>query len=331
MNTEDDIKHTLLLVDDEPINLQVLRHTLQSDYRLLFAKDGETALEIIKNETPDLILLDIMMPNISGHDVCRKLKADPLTKSIPIIFITALSDAENEQLGLELGAVDYISKPFSPPIVKSRVKTHLSLVQVDELIDTRMHIVRSLGKAAGYKDNETGMHIVRMSHYAYRLAKELGFNKHARQELFNAAPMHDVGKIGIPDSILLKPGKLTPEEWEVMRQHTTIGAKIIGEHRSSMLRLAVKIASYHHEKWDGSGYPHGLKGEEIPLEARIISIVDVFDALTSVRPYKKAWTVEEASNFINESSGTHFDPVVVMAFNACLPDIVEIMEKWSDS
>lgn len=163
MNTEDNIKHTLLLVDDEPVNLQVLRHTLQGEYRLLFAKDGETALEIIKNEIPDLILLDIMMPNVSGHEVCKRLKADPLTKSIPIIFITALSDAENEQLGLELGAVDYISKPFSPPIVKSRVKTHLSLVQVDELIDTRMHIVRSLGKAAGYKDNETGMHIVRMS------------------------------------------------------------------------------------------------------------------------------------------------------------------------
>lgn len=143
--------------------------------------------------------------------------------------------------------------------------------------------------------------------------------------------MHDVGKIGIPDSILLKPGKLTPEEWEIMRQHTTIGAKIIGEHRSSMLRLAVKIALYHHEKWDGSGYPHGLKGEEIPLEARIISIVDVFDALTSVRPYKKAWSVEDAVELINEGSGSHFDPVVVMAFNACLPAITEVMHKWSDS
>lgn len=330
MNNEDNIKHTLLLVDDEPINLQVLRHTLQNDYRLLFAKDGETALEIIKKNIPDLILLDIMMPNLSGHDVCKILKEDPLTSSIPIIFITALSDDKNEHLGLELGAVDYITKPFSPPIVKARVKTHLSLVKVDELIDTRKHIVYSLGKAASYKDNETGMHIIRMSHYARILAKELGFPKYACQELFEAAPMHDVGKIGIPDSILLKPGKLTPEEWDIMRQHTTIGAKIIGEHRSSLLQLASKLALYHHEKWDGSGYPHGIKGEEIPLEARIIALVDVFDALTSKRPYKEAWSVEDAAKHIIESSGTHFDPVVVMAFESCLPDMIKVKEKWSD-
>lgn len=330
MSNEDERRHTLLLVDDEPINLQVLRHTLQNDYRLLFAKDGETALEIIKKNIPDLILLDIMMPNLSGHDVCRILKENPLTSPIPIIFITALSDEKNEHYGLELGAVDYITKPFSPPIVKARVKTHLSLVRVDELVDTRKHIVYSLGKDASFKDNETGLHIVRMSHYARILATEIGFSKYASQELFEAAPMHDVGKIGIPDSILLKPGKLTPEEWDVMRQHTTIGAKIIGEHKSSLLQLATKLALYHHEKWDGTGYPHGIKGEEIPLEARIIALVDVFDALTSVRPYKKAWHVDEAVKYITENSGKHFDPVVVMAFERCIPQLIEIKDKWSD-
>ncbi|HLU79986.1 MAG TPA: two-component system response regulator [Burkholderiaceae bacterium] len=322
---------TLLLVDDEASNLQVLRHTLQHDYRLLFAKDGPTALELAQRERPHLILLDVMMPGMSGHDVCRALKQDPATQAIPVIFVTALADVENEQLGLELGAVDYIIKPFSPHIVKARVRTHLRLVSVEEVVQTRLEIVRCLGKAAEYKDNETGAHVLRMSHYSRIVALALGLSDAHADLLLHAAPMHDIGKIGIPDSILCKPGRLTEQEWEIMRQHTVIGAQILGDHPSGLLRLAATIALCHHEKWDGSGYPRGLAGEDIPLEARIVAIADVFDALTSVRPYKRAWSVDDAVELIRSESGGHFDPRVVEAFLESLPEILQIKECWQDA
>ena len=325
-----DYRKAILLVDDEPTNLQVLRHTLQDKYRLLFAKNGQTALDLVKTESPDLILLDVMMPEISGYDVCQRVKADASTENIPIIFVTALSESEDEEYGLNLGAVDYITKPFSPPIVRARVRTHLSLVQAKELKETRLHIIRSLGKAAEYRDNETGMHIVRMSHYAYCLAKKVGYSDEAADELLNAAPMHDVGKIGIPDKILLKPGKLDPDEWHTMKQHAAIGAEIIGGHSSKLLQLAAEIARHHHEKWDGSGYPDGLSGKEIPHQARIVTLVDVFDALTSERPYKREWSVAEAIDFIKQQKGSHFDPELVDAFIECLPEILEMKERWAD-
>lgn len=321
---------TLLLVDDEASNLQVLRHTLQNDYRLLFAKDGQTALELVRQNRPDLVLLDVMMPGMSGHQVCRALKQDNATQSIPVIFVTALADAENEHLGLELGAVDYITKPFNPHIVRARVRTHLRLVRVEELVHTRLEIVRALGKAAEYKDNETGAHVLRMSHFSQLVALEMGFSEYEAEQLLHAAPMHDIGKIGIPDAILSKPGRLTDEEWVIMRQHTVIGAHILGDHSSGLLRLAASIALSHHEKWDGSGYPHGLAGEDIPLHARIVAIADVFDALTSVRPYKRAWTIEDAVELIRSESGRHFDPRVVTAFLNCLPEILEIKVRWQD-
>ncbi len=325
-----DMRKKILLVDDEPTNLQVLRHTLQDNYRLFFAKDGSTALDLVNKEQPDLLLLDIMMPDVSGYDVCQRLKADQKYKNIPIIFVTALSQTEDEEYGFSLGAVDYITKPFSPPIVRARVRTHLSLVQANELKETRLHIIRSLGKAAEYRDNETGMHIVRMSNYAYCLSKKVGYTEDQAEELLNAAPMHDVGKIGIPDTILLKPGKLEKEEWDIMRQHPAIGAEIIGGHNSSLLQLAAKIARHHHEKWDGTGYPDGLAGQEIPHQARIVTLVDVFDALTSERPYKRAWSIDEAIDFIKSQSGRHFDPELVEAFLDCLPEILEMKEKWAD-
>ncbi|MFT0534246.1 HD domain-containing phosphohydrolase [Castellaniella hirudinis] len=321
---------TLLLVDDESTNLQVLRHTLQAEHRLLFAKDGPTALALVAKEHPDLILLDVMMPGMSGHEVCATLKNDAKTRHIPVIFVTALSDADDERKGLELGAVDYIIKPFSPPIVQARVRTHLSLVQADEVRQTRLQIIRCLGAAAEYRDNETGLHIVRMSHYAWRLAKEIGYSDEDADELLHAAPMHDVGKIGIPDGILLKPGKLNDDEWAVMRQHPAIGAHILGEHPGGLLKLAATIALRHHEKWDGTGYPDGLAGEAIPLAARIVTLVDVFDALTSVRPYKRAWTVDEAMDFIHQQSGRHFDPDLVTAFERCLPDVLVFKTRWAD-
>ncbi|HET8596441.1 MAG TPA: HD domain-containing phosphohydrolase [Castellaniella sp.] len=330
MNDRNDARRTLLLVDDESTNLQVLRHTLQAGYRLLFAKDGPTALSLVRKDRPDLILLDIMMPAMSGYEVCEALKRDEATASIPVIFVTALSDAADEHKGLELGAVDYITKPFSPPIVQARVRTHLSLVQAAEVRQTRLQIIRCLGAAAEYRDNETGLHIVRMSHYAWRLAREVGYGEEAADELLHAAPMHDVGKIGIPDAVLLKPGKLDAGEWAVMRQHPLIGARIIGEHPSGLLRLAATIALHHHEKWDGSGYPGGLAGEDIPLAARIVALADVFDALTSVRPYKPAWTVEAAMEYVREQSGRHFDPALVAAFERCLPDILVFRDRWAD-
>ncbi|WP_066457397.1 response regulator [Castellaniella caeni] len=329
-NRQIDARRALLLVDDEPTNLQVLRHTLQDEYRLLFAKDGATALELVRKERPDLILLDVMMPGMSGHAVCQALKQDPATRGIPVIFVTAMSDADDEYHGLELGAVDYVTKPFSPAIIRARVRTHLSLVAADEVRDTRLRIIQCLGAAAEYRDNETGMHIIRISHFARCLARAVGYDEAEADDLLHASPMHDVGKIGIPDAILLKPGKLTDDEWRIMRRHPAIGAQIIGDHPSRLLRMAATIALRHHEKWDGSGYPDGLAGEAIPHEARIVALVDVFDALTSVRPYKRAWPVDEALAYIRAQSGHHFDPVLVEAFMGCMPEILDIRQRWAD-
>lgn len=322
-------RQTLLLVDDEPTNLQVLRQSLQQDYRLLFAKDGATALELVNKDRPDLILLDIMMPGLSGYEVCKTLKGCTSTSGIPIIFVTALADDNDEQQGLELGAVDYITKPFNPHIVHARVRTHLSLVQAQEVLESRLQIIQCLGAAAEYKDNETGLHVIRMSHMCKVIALAAGYSESAANELMLAAPMHDVGKIGIPDAILQKPGKLDEAERLIMNQHAEIGAKIIGDHPSGLLKLPASIA-HHHEKWDGSGYPRGLSAEQIPLEARIVALADVFDALTSVRPYKAAWPLEKAIDYIREQSGQHFDPALVEAFMGCIPELISIQQRWAE-
>lgn len=330
MITPVDARPLLLLVDDEATNLQVLRHILQEEYRLLFAKDGGKALEMAEREQPDLILLDVMMPGMTGYEVCEALKAQAHLQAVPVIFVTALVDVEDEARGFAVGAVDYITKPVSPPIVRARVRTHLSLVRMDELRQTRLQIVQRLGMAAEYKDNETGLHVIRMSHFSKVLALAAGFSEAAAEELLNAAPMHDIGKIGIPNAVLRKPGKLDEQEWAVMRQHVEIGARIIGEHASGLLRTAQRIGLSHHEKWDGTGYPNGLSGEDIPLEGRIVAIADVFDALTSVRPYKTAWSVEEAVGLLREESGKHFDPQLVELFIQQLPAILEIKERWAE-
>ena len=321
----------ILVVDDEPSNLQVLRQILQPDYRLLFARDGARAVDIARQELPALVLLDVMMPGMTGHEVCRQLKADPVTAAIPVIFVTAMADVEDEARGFEVGAVDYITKPVSPAIVRARVKTHLSLVRAEELRESRLQIIRRLGRAAEYKDNETGLHVVRMSHYARILALGLGWSEQRADDLLHAAPMHDIGKIGIPDHILLKPGPLTPEESAIMKRHPTIGGEIIGDHPSPVLRMARRIAECHHERWDGSGYPAGLAGEAIPVEARVIAVADVFDALTTARPYKKAWPVEEAVERLTLDTGTHFDPTLVPVFLDRLPDILEVRARHMDA
>lgn len=321
---------TLLLVDDEPANLQVLRNILSTQYRLLFARDGERALQLARTETPDLILLDVMMPGLTGYEVCETLKRGERTSRIPVIFVTALSDVDNEARGFDLGAVDYITKPVSALIVRARVKNHLSLVRVDELAETRLAVVQRLGRAAEYKDNETGLHVIRMSHFARLIALAAGQGENWSDTLLNAAPMHDVGKIGIPDAILQKPGKLDADEWTIMQRHAEIGAEIIGEDGSALLDMAREVALCHHEKWDGSGYPRGLAGEDIPFPARIVAIADVFDALTSERPYKKAWPIEEATRLIREQAGKHFDPALVETFFQCLPEILHVRDRWQE-
>lgn len=328
MNSNEKAK--ILIIDDEPTNLQILNEILKNDYTLYFAKDAKKGWELAETERPNLILLDVMMPETTGYDLCQKLKTNDITKFIPVIFVTALTDVGDEEKGFSLGAVDYITKPVSPSIVKARVKTHLSLVDGEEVKITRLQIIQRLGMASEYKDNETGMHVIRMSHYSKTLARAIGYSEEEAEEILNAAPMHDVGKIGIPDSIIQKPGKLTEEEWLIMKRHPEIGAEIIGDHHSSLLRLAKSIALTHHEKFDGSGYPKGLVGENIPLEGRIIAIADVFDALTTVRPYKKAWEVEDALSYLQKEAGTHFDPKLVKEFLNVIPKILEIKAEWPE-
>ncbi len=318
----------VLVVDDEPANLKVMRQILQDQYRLTFARSGQEALVRLEQDSVDLILLDIMMPEMTGFDVCKRLKEKPETASVPVIFVTALRDSIDEEKGFALGGVDYIVKPVIPSIVRARVKTHLSLVKIETLRETQIDLIQRLGRAAEYKDNETGMHVQRMSHYAKILAVAAGMDEESAEELRMAATMHDIGKIGIPDNILLKPGKLDEQEFYHMKKHAEIGGNLLANSRSPLVALAHTIAITHHEKWDGSGYPNRLSGEEIAIEGRIAAIADVFDALTSVRPYKQAWSVEQAVEFLQEQAGKHFDPHLVPIFIEQLPKILDIKAKF---
>ncbi|KMY68375.1 chemotaxis protein CheY [Desulfocarbo indianensis] len=324
-------KPKILVVDDEPQNLQLVRQVLGGDYQLSFATDGDKALEAAVKHKPDLILMDVMMPNVDGYQACRNLKADPNLAKIPVIFVTAMGDVSDEAEGFDAGAVDYITKPIKAPVVKRRVATHLSLVNVEELKRTRLIIIQRLGRAAEFKDNETGLHVIRMSHYCKILAEKISQPPEWCTLVFQATPMHDVGKIGVPDKVLLKPGPLNDDEWKIMKRHPKMGADIIGGHDSKLLTMAASIALTHHEKWDGSGYPAGLKGEEIPLASRITAVADVFDALTTVRPYKDAWPVEKAIKLLQEEQGKHFDPELSPAFISCLDDVLAIKERWAET
>jgi putative two-component system response regulator len=334
---------TILVADDSPQNIELLSRVLGQEYRIKVATSGEKALKIAySDEPPDLILLDIMMPDLSGLQVCQRIKANPDRRRIPIIFVTAMTTVEDESLGLAMGAVDYISKPISPPLVQARVRTHLALYdqsrelermvaqRTAELVATRQQIIRRLGRAAEFKDNETGNHVVRMSHIARLVAQQAGLGPEAVQLIFQTAAMHDLGKIGVPDRILLKPGPLTDEEWVIMRQHAQIGADIIGRHENELLATARAIALTHHEKWDGTGYPQGLKGEQIPLYGRIVAIADVFDALMTRRPYKPPLPAAEALAIMAEQKGRHFDPVLLDCFFQQQFEILKVMELYSD-
>ncbi|OPX54535.1 putative two-component system response regulator [Oceanospirillum multiglobuliferum] len=340
----------LLVVDDEPVNVKLLERTLaKAGYQNIESTlDSRQVCDLYEQGQHDLILLDLNMPHMDGFAVMTALR-QRFNPTPQVLVLTAQSAQEFRTQALELGARDYVTKPFERNELLHRVsnllestlyrqeleKLNLSLEQkvqdrTHELNETRLQIVRRLGRAAEYRDNETGLHIVRMSKTSRLLGAAMGMNEAECELLLNASPMHDIGKIGIPDKVLLKPGKFEPEEWLLMQQHAQIGADILEGESSDLLSMAREIALTHHEKWDGSGYPNGLKGEEIPLVGRICAIADVFDALTSTRPYKKAWSIEDALALINENNGKHFDPAVVAAFMDNLDAILEIRDAYKE-
>ena len=359
------IKPTLLAVDDTADNLALLNDLLSKQYKVKLANSGAKALKIAAAAPPpDLILLDIMMPGMDGYEVCRQLKLQAATRDIPVIFLTACADAEAERAGLEAGAVDYVTKPFNPPVLLARVKTHLALkAQADFLrdksafleaeVDKRTREIRAiqdvtihtLASLAETRDSETGNHIRRTQFYVKALARRLCENPGLAailtpryiEMLFKSAPLHDIGKVGIPDSILLKPGRLSPEEFEIMRTHTTLGRQAI-EHAEQLLGMQVDflsmskdIAQSHQEKWDGSGYPQQLAGDAIPLSARLMALADVYDALISRRIYKPAMSHAQAAEIIVAGRGQHFDPDVVDAFLAIQDEFQAIARRFSDA
>ena len=320
----------LLVVDDEPFNLTLLGEILKGNYDLSFARNGTEALELAEKLHPALILLDIGLPDISGFEVCKRLKSNPATENIPVIFVTGSSDLHSEELGFKVGCVDYLSKPISPPIVLARVRTHLSLVRSADLENSYREAVYMLGLAGHYSDNDTGVHIWRMAAYSRVLAEQVGWKRESAALLELAATLHDTGKIGIPDAILKKPTALEQDEWDIMKTHAVIGHDILIKSHAPLFQLAAEIALRHHEKWDGTGYPDGMAGTAIPESARIVAIADVFDALSMKRPYKEAWSLEAILVHLRQQSGQHFDPAVVKAFESCLPRILEIKADWHD-
>jgi putative two-component system response regulator len=318
----------ILCADDEPYNLGILRMALKEHHSLVFARSGQETLQAVDKHRPVLILLDVQMPDMDGYEVCSRLKRDVRTQDIPIIFVTGMTQEVDEKSGFDAGAVDYITKPISVPIVQARVRTHLSLVRADKLQKSYYDAIHMLGKAGHYNDTDTGAHIWRMAAYSRSLAEAIGWNEERCNLLELAAPMHDTGKIGIPDAVLKKPGKLNEKEWEIMKTHTTIGHGILKQSNAPLFQLAGEIALNHHEKWDGGGYPNGLSAEGIPESARIVAVADVFDALSMKRPYKEAWPLAKTLDFLNQNAGSHLDAHLVEAFMDILPTILEIKAEW---
>lgn len=354
----------ILVVDDAPENLRVLSSLLCPHYRVLVATSGALGLKIaVGPQKPDLILLDIMMPDMDGYEVLRKLQADPITCNIPVIFLTAMTGSEDEEYGLSLGAVDYVCKPFKPTLLLARVRTQLEnklardwMRNQNEALEQEVArrvkenqaiqkiSIRALAHLAETRDPETGNHILRTQNYVQLLADTLRYHPRFSSTLTKeyidllvlSAPLHDIGKVGIPDNILLKPGKLTDEEWEIMQTHAELGANAILSAEKEInnpprfLRLAREIARHHHEKWNGEGYPDALSGDDIPLSARIMALADVFDALISVRVYKPAMTFEEAKVIIARGRSVHFDPDIVDAFISRFEEFVSIAKRFSE-
>lgn len=317
----------ILIVDDEPANLALLRQILAPDHALVFARSGNEALAAAGKHSPGLILLDIQMPDMDGISACRRLKANPQTESIPVIFVTDLSAIGDETAGFAAGAVDYIIKPVSPAIVRARVRTHLSLVSAGLLEKSYHEAIYVLAEASEFKDAETGAHIWRMARYSAALAAAAGYDADVCRQLELAAPLHDIGKLGIPDAVLNKPGKLDAAERAIMQTHAIIGHKILSESTAPIFQMAATIALHHHEKWDGSGYPAALCGTAIPVMARIVAIADVFDALSMTRSYKEAWPFDRAMKTLTDGVGKHFDPTLVDHFIRIQPQILAIRDE----
>jgi putative two-component system response regulator len=364
-DTQAKAQPTIMVVDDTPDNLTLMSALLRDTYKVRAINNGERALKVARSDTPpDLILLDIMMPGMDGYEVCRQLKLDPQTRHIPVIFLTAKADMEDEKRGLAMGAVDYITKPISPPIVLARVETHLALKAAADFLRDKSEFLEqevqertqdviaiqdvtilAMASLAETRDADTGNHIRRTQHYVRILAEKL--QSHPRfthfltteniRLLFKSAPLHDIGKVGIPDRILLKPGRFEPHEFEIMKTHTTLGMnsielaeKTLGK-KVPFLRFAKEIALSHQEKWDGSGYPEGLAGDAIPISARLMAVADVYDALISRRVYKDGISHDAAVLIIEEGSGNHFDPDIVLAFMSLKDEFRAIAMQFADS
>jgi len=363
MSQED--RKCVLIVDDSPENVSVIMNVLKDTYRTKVATNGFRAILLAESEDPpDLILLDVLMPDMDGYEVCRRLRENPVTEAIPVIFLTSQTGVEEEMRGFELGAVDYIHKPLSPPIIRARVKSHLLAKEAADFLRTQNEIleqkvqqrtlelstiqdvtIAAMASLAETRDNETGNHIRRTQLYIKALATQLRDHPRFRDTLtpeaiellYKSAPLHDIGKVGIPDNILLKSGRLTPEEFEQMKSHTILGRDAIEaaeaglDFEVSFLRIAKEIAYAHQEKWDGTGYPLGIGGDDIPISARLMAIADVYDALISRRCYKEPVPHETAGEMIAAGSGNHFDPDVVDAFLAIIDEFKEIARQFVDS
>ncbi|MFC1940698.1 HD domain-containing phosphohydrolase [Chloroflexota bacterium] len=348
-------KARILVVDDEDENLRLMEAMLSPlGYDAVLTRNGKEALEKAREAPPDLILLDALMPKMDGVELARQLKEDEATKAIPVVMMTVQSEVEERLKALEAGVDDFLIKPVDKAELQARVKSLLKVKAYDNLMSNyqqeleaevtkrtqdltkafekikiaSLDTVYRLSRAAEYKDEDTGAHVQRMSHYSSAIARQMGLDEEFVENILWAAPMHDIGKIGIPDRVLLKPGKLDDGEWTIMKQHTSIGAEILKDADADFIKLAADIALTHHEKWTGSGYPRGLSGSEIPLAGRIMALADVFDALTSERPYKEPFPLEKALAIIKEGQGSHFDPRVVDAFLAIEDEIRAELNFW---
>jgi putative two-component system response regulator len=349
-------KKTILIVDDVSINIDILAYCLGDGYKISASQDSSIALKSIELEKPSMIILDLFMPEIDGFEFCRIIKSDENFCDIPVVFITSASDADTLSKAFAIGAVDYLTKPISSLEVRARIRTHLRLKAAEDALREQNHLLEikvaqrtkkiqekqneinevqheailRLCLAAELRDKETGMHIRRIQEYSALLGRKCGLPKDNVELLYLASAMHDLGKIGIPDSILLKPGKLDAEEWIIMKSHTIIGAQSLANSRFRLIQLAESIARSHHERWDGNGYPDGLKGVEIPMEARIVSIVDSFDAMLSQRPYKKPMPFDEVLEIIRSERALAFDPAIVDIFLTNIAEFQSVAAALSD-
>jgi len=324
---------TILIVDDVPKNIQLLAQILQQEgFQLGFANNGRKALEVLESQPCDLVLLDVMMPVLNGFDTCREIRRIERFRDLPVIFTTALNDSESIVKGFAAGGTDYVSKPINSAELLARVRAHLDLKSLrdQEIVETQKEIIFTMGAIGETRSRETGNHVKRVAEYSRLLARLAGLPDEEAEMLKMASPMHDIGKVGIPDAVLNKPGKLNAEEWSIMQSHAELGYEMLRHSRRPLLKAAACVAREHHEKYDGSGYPRRLAGEDIHIYGRITALADVFDALGSDRCYKKAWELERILELVREERGKHFDPELVPLFLDNLDDFLAIRDTFAD-